>query len=120
MSPKIQKIINKYPHLYKDGKVRSGFDIGDGWINLVDTLSAVLEEEIKNMPEEIQAHFFAAQVKEKFGTLRFYVNSSTPFIEGAISVAESMSGHTCEVCGQPGELRQRSWLKTLCDKCNEK
>jgi hypothetical protein len=30
--------------------------------------------------------------------------------------AELESIHTCEICGQPGELREDGWIKTLCDE----
>jgi hypothetical protein len=58
----------------------------------------------------------AVQVKEKFGGLRFYCDGGDEFTEGLIQMAEIMAECTCEVCGNPGSLRNRSWLKTLCDK----
>jgi hypothetical protein len=30
-----------------------------------------------------------------------------------LEAAQQESFHTCEVCGQPGELREDSWTKTL-------
>ena len=57
------------------------------------------------------------QAKEKFGGLRFYVNCRK---EGAIrqriGIAADESFHTCEVCGQPGKLREERLIKTLCDE----
>ena len=65
-----KKLVEKYPNLYKDygGDMTKtcmhwGFAHGDGWYNLIDELSTKLE------PHGI----VAAQVKEKFGGLRFYV-----------------------------------------------
>jgi len=29
---------------------------------------------------------------------------------------EQESLRICEVCGQPGELREDSWIKTVCDE----
>lgn len=58
----------------------------------------------------------ASQVKEKFGTLRFYMSSSNDKIEKLIDEAERKSAITCEECGEPGVLRGGGWLKTLCDK----
>lgn len=57
----------------------------------------------------------AAQVKEKFGTLRFYTNGNDEYVDGLISMAESMSARTCEVCGTVGKLHQGAWIRTLCD-----
>ena len=36
-----------------------------------------------------------------------------------IDKAESLSCETCEHCGDPGEERDMSWIKTLCDTCHE-
>lgn len=57
----------------------------------------------------------AAQVKEKFGTLRFYYDGGDDFVYGAVAVAETMSGMLCEDCGAPGVLRPGRWVRTLCN-----
>jgi hypothetical protein len=63
-----------------------------------------------------------AQIKEKFGTLRFYVdiNGATKEvreqIDAIISDAEGKSCVTCEVCGKPGSRRSTGWIQTLCDE----
>jgi hypothetical protein len=56
------------------------------------------------------------QVKEKFGTLRFYYTGGDDYISGLVSLAESVSGITCEECGDAGEGRNGGWIRTLCDK----
>lgn len=58
----------------------------------------------------------AVQVKEKFGTLRFYYEGGDEYIRGLVTMAEAMSAYTCEVCGAPGEARGGGWIRTLCDK----
>lgn len=57
----------------------------------------------------------ADQVKEKFGTLRFYYHGGDDYCRGLESMAASMSGVTCETCGNVGKLRQGGWIRTLCD-----
>jgi hypothetical protein len=60
----------------------------------------------------------ASQVKEKYGTLRFYIAGGDEFIEGMIAFAETISGHTCEKCGKPGKLIDRAgWWTTQCIDC---
>lgn len=113
----IKSLMNKYPSLYPNGSVENGFSVGLGWLPLIDTLSSILDDVITRLPEEIKGEVYAVQVKEKFGTLRFYLNQSTPFIDGAISLAESISGSICEGCGLPGQCRATSWVKTECDSC---
>jgi len=61
-------------------------------------------------------HPRAVQVKEKYGTLRFYMNYSINEMEDLIQIAEDKSAVTCEVCGEPGELRNHGWLFTFCDR----
>jgi len=65
-------------------------------------------------------HPRASQVKEKFGTLRFYMTHTTDKMDKLIGEAEKLSEVTCENCGEPGTLRQDGWWRTLCDKCEEK
>lgn len=61
------------------------------------------------------------QVKEKYGELRFYIGYGSDVIYDRIEKATTDSTHTCEDCGQPGNIRGRgrSWYKTLCDECNK-
>jgi hypothetical protein len=60
------------------------------------------------------------QVKEKFGTLRYYC-AGNDRIFAFIRMAEQLSAITCEFCGKPGELREdEGWMTTLCDDCNKK
>lgn len=58
----------------------------------------------------------AQQIKEKFGTLRFYIKGGDRYIHGAIQMADSMSEHICEECGNAGSRRSGSWIRTLCDE----
>jgi hypothetical protein len=59
------------------------------------------------------------QVKEKFGTLRFYYSGGDDYISGMVSLAESMTAVTCEGCGNPGKSRGGGWIHTYCDPCEE-
>ena len=58
----------------------------------------------------------AVQVKEKFGTLRFYVDGATDAQYNYINFAEIMSGRTCEECGKPGQTYHMGWYRTLCEE----
>jgi len=62
----------------------------------------------------------ASQVKEKYGTLRFYMSSETQEMSNLISVAEDLSAVTCETCGKPGKERGRGWYYTACDEHTRK
>jgi hypothetical protein len=61
-------------------------------------------------------NYFIAQIKEKFGGLRYYIGGEKTDVEILISEAEALAYQTCEECGRPGVLREEfSWIVTLCD-----
>jgi hypothetical protein len=95
-----------------------GFECGDGWFNIINQLCANIQHHIdwKNRKEEVVPQVTVDQVKEKFGSLRFYFTGGDDYIRGMATMAESMSGVTCEQCGNPGSTVGRGWLTTLCEK----
>ena len=60
--------------------------------------------------------FAVQQVKEKFGTLRFYCGYNET-INRLITLDERLSACTCEKCGKYGETGGAHWLQTLCKEC---
>jgi hypothetical protein len=68
------------------------------------------------VPETVN-QVVATQVKEKFGTLRFYYNGGDDYCDGVIHMAESMTGCTCEECGKPGRSNTSGWIKVRCLEC---
>lgn len=140
MSPELdKKLCVKYPKIFKhrNGTIQEtcmawGFAHGDGWFDIIDTLCGIIqhhanikrkqepyasltEEEFDEIHQPV-----AAQVKEKFGGLRFYCDNTDEYIQGAITLAESMSYRTCEVCGVAGTKRSGGWVRTLCDACEQR
>lgn len=97
-----------------------GCIVDDGWKKIV--LEA--DEMLAYIDPEYKIH----QVKEKFGTLRYYYGTKKTYgsiekriMDAIVSAAEYKSQYICESCGGIGELRNdKSWLRTLCDECNEK
>lgn len=125
-----ETLIKDFPRLYR-GREKSitessmpfGFACGDGWFALIYKLSAEIEAIAKkhNIDENTDAWPKAVQVKEKFGGLRFYIDIESESIRKQVSdlveQAEGKSFTICERCGQPGKVRFDSWVKTLCDAC---
>lgn len=74
----------------------------------------MLQEGFRDVPELV-AQVTLDQVKEKFGTLRFYYSGGDDYIRGLVSMAESMSGSTCEECGNIGKSVGGGWITTLCE-----
>jgi hypothetical protein len=107
------QIVSKYPHLFQ--KVKH-IDCGPGWYDLIDKLCSVIMQEVEYMPAELSSKLYISQIKEKFGALRFYMEESTPYIVGAIRMAEWVSYTICEECGARGTARHSGWTKVLCDE----
>lgn len=93
-----------------------GFDVGDGWHDLIRDLSVKLEKAILALPEAERESYYAQQVKEKFGGLRFYMSCQTDEMDVAIDEAEKRASKTCETCGKPGKLTGSGWLRTSCEE----
>jgi hypothetical protein len=93
-----------------------GFSCGDGWFNILDKLMGNIQHHIdwKNKNGEVVTQVTLDQVKEKFGTLRFYYTGGDDYISGLVSMAESISSVTCEECGKPGKQVGGGWITTLC------
>ena len=118
----------KYPEIFKDrhGDMREtamcwGFDCGDGWYNIIDTLCRTIKSHENNLSirvfkEEEYFPVVASQVKEKYGGLCFYYRGGDDHIDGAVAMAEYLSIVTCETCGAPGKSRGKSWFYTACDE----
>jgi hypothetical protein len=63
--------------------------------------------------------FAVQQVKEKFGTLRFYCPGNETIYK-YVRMAEWLSSVTCEDCGKPGKANDSGWIQTLCDDCRNR
>lgn len=101
---------SKFSNLYvrPDGS-RVYFECGPGWFQLLHDLSTELSSEIH--PESR-----VTQVKEKYGTLRFYVDFANDASWDIIEKYEAKSATICEECGHPGQRREiNGWISTLCD-----
>lgn len=132
-----------YPKIFKDrrGDVKEtlmcwGFECGDGWYQVLDSLCGNIQHHIdwshKNHAWDLKwneehqeeqrpvrepvPQVVAVQVKEKFGGLRFYYDGGDEQISGMVRMAESWAANTCETCGSPGKMRNGGWIRTLCDK----
>jgi hypothetical protein len=81
-------------------------------------LAEIVAGDFRQVPEPIP-QVTLDQVKEKFGTLRFYYSGGDDYISGMVSLAESLTGVTCESCGNPGKQRGGGWVHTFCTPCEE-
>ena len=62
-----------------------------------------------------------SDIKEKYGSLRWYDFGATEEIYDIIRKYEKMSEHICLHCGRPAEIISfYGWLEPLCEKCQKK
>ena len=79
----------------------------------------IMYEKPKNPPSQLVAD----QVKEKFGTLRFYCHGGDEYTRGMVDLTEALSSCICEDCGAMDETVGRNssgWIRTTCEKCTPK
>ena len=133
MSPELdKKLVTKYPKIFANryGDMRNtcmcwGFECDNGWYNIIDCLCSNLQwnTDQNNRPDKNGNYPYpqivASQVKEKYGTLRFYVEGATAEQHAVISFVETLSAHVCENCGSMKNIGStQGWYKTLCEECH--
>ena len=126
MQQELQKqLIEKYPKIFGEAGMTPqescmawGITTGDGWFHLIERLCYLLQSETdkNNAPQVV-----AFQIKEKFGGLRFYVNSASDRQHNFIDFAEVMSLRICEECGSTTDVTTEGpgWIRTLCKECRK-
>ncbi len=90
-----------------------GIAVGAGWFNLLNNTCQIIQSHLDWKPDVPQV--VVEQVKEKFGTLRFYYQGGDEYIQGVVALAEHMTGSICEECGAPGTRGGSGWISTLCE-----
>jgi hypothetical protein len=113
--------------LFADLVAREYGDKGLSADYIKDRCEELMKNPLRDVPELIP-QVTLDQVKEKFGTLRFYYTGGDDVIDGMVRMAESMSGTTCEGCGNVAETNWPKaenggiggWVRTICAPCEEK
>ena len=145
-SEKQETLVSRYPEIFRDYNgdpqrtcMAWGIECGDGWFDLIDTICKAIQnqtEHVNRLWPNLKFGVVAAQVKEKYGTLRFYnefiyadgleehdrdrLEKYITQVNGMVSFAEFMSGRICEVYGQKGSLDGSSFPRCRCKECENK
>lgn len=84
--------------------------VGEGWHPLIKYLNLCLFN--------IDNDYNIVQVKEKFGGLRFYFETSKDYkreeMVTLVNFVEGLSYRICETCGKEGTQTGKYWVKTTC------
>jgi hypothetical protein len=104
----------KYPKMFS--QPYGGFAIGEGWWPILQALCSNIQHYLnwKNRESEVVPQVVVAQIKEKFGGLRFYYDGGDDQVTGMVRMAEAWADKSCETCGAPGTSGGKGWIKTLC------
>jgi len=103
----------EYPYTYLD-------DMPSGWRQ---AFGKQMCEEIRNILIKggYLYNYRVVQVKEKYGSLRWYDNGAPSSIyrelQDAIDKYEELSYRTCICCGRPATKILQGWISPWCDKC---
>lgn len=105
-----------FPNAHPDGSplLSVSFSMPRGWSEIIYDLCFKI---VSHCEEEGFDPPVVAQIKSKFGGLRFYTDSGTPVIFQFIGEAEQLSFKTCQICAKPAKCRG---YDTLCDEHHEK
>jgi len=137
----------KYPVIFQERNLPMsqtcmcwGFNVGKGWYELLYNLC----EKIDKLYKLTGIGLKASQVKEKFGSLRFYTSPSfnekvkqvkeklkiddgtakaiVEILDDCIDIAECKSDKTCAECGETyyDKISIGGWVYGVCEKCFKK
>jgi hypothetical protein len=118
------KLRKDYPKIFanqhESDAVYYGIECRDGWYPIINALCKNIQHYLNCINEiddaqPVVEQVVVAQIKEKFGALRFYYDGGDDRIIGMVEMAEEWSTVLCEQCGSPGKLRGKGWMYTACD-----
>jgi hypothetical protein len=126
MTKKLQnKLYKAFPKIFIEKNMDAnescmhwGICCDDGWYDLIYNLC----KELQFLSNQFNNQIIATRVKEKFGTLRFYIRTENKFSDelykkstDVINKYSAESAVTCEITGAHGNLCIKGYLyKTLC------
>lgn len=120
-----EKLVKDFPlTFFRDSNGREpwsmfGIETGNGWEPIIrkgaEKLEPLLVAAKAAHPKDYEYGYLrTTQLKEKYGTMRWYTSGVTDEMQKIISQVEKQSRTTCEQCGKKGKLRGRGWLYTAC------
>jgi hypothetical protein len=98
---------------FKDWK----YEVPQGWVALCEELAEKLDKILEALSEEEKENYELLQVKEKFGSLRWYDNWHNEEMHQLIRQYEYKTERTCCVCGKMATKITLGWVTPFCDEC---
>lgn len=96
-----------------------GIECKSGWYPMLEILLSWADEWNKTVVDQHEK-IVIEQIKEKYGSLRFYFYGGNDKFRGMVEMAELMSLYICEICGSPGTRNSSGYITTECISCRTK
>lgn len=87
-----------------------------GWDKLLENMCEEVNDYLEK--HDLIDAYRVDQIKEKFGSLRWYDNGLIP--ADLIDKYEILSEQTCAICGKPSDKFTKGWILPICDECLER
>lgn len=128
---KNKQLIERYPFLmprnvwtdkidedYDYSYIRGISELPQGWENLFLQMCEEIRQPL--IDNNYLEKFRFSQIKEKYGSGRFYHNGAPEEVNKIIYKYENACGRTCGLCGAPATKISGGWIFPYCDNCAEK
>jgi hypothetical protein len=114
----MKELKDKYPEIFNPKPYCIGYELEEQWVSIIDKMCKNMMKYYKANPEiPIQR---CVQMKEKFGTLRFYLEAYTDELGKIIRKAEIATTKICQFCGSKNNVKPtQPWVRYLCKECRE-
>ena len=122
-----RELIKRYPWLQardEHGNKLDTFEyteldcLDDGWrVAFGDELIEEVDGVYQTITDEQKENFYPLQIKEKFGTLRWYNSIHTEELDEILIKYECRSEKTCIHCGKPAKFISTGWICPWCEEC---
>lgn len=116
-----KSLIRKYPFLKLNNN-----DYMSTWADMLPTgwrlkFGESLFNELKETIKKYKLNKYEiVDIKEKFGTLRWYSFGGNEETENIIKKYEDVSQYVCQICGKPAEVVTLNWIGFYCKDCARK
>lgn len=128
MTDSNRKLCEKYPFLKINDLDGDPYaytwldDVPDGWRKaFVEQMCEEIKQALLEKGGEKSLHEYEImQIKEKYGTLRWYDFNAPSKVQDIIDKYEDISADICIKCGESATVMTTGWIRPYCDECAKK
>lgn len=114
---RVHELSKRFPYMFSGRN--AGFSVADGWVEVFTKLC----EDIDAVLGENKRGFHWVQLKEKFGSARFYhqhdggTDEVFWLVDDLVDKAQEKTESMCFYCGKPGKAdAHRGWMLVVCEE----